>query len=524
MRSRVRNRFLAVLLAAIFSFGAIPNATAADIPSLTWERGKEQNIVLGGNSIPASWTIQMSDGKESNSLTFVRSNPNAEGYLVYSVSIPAKYPLGYYAVKVYGAGSTAGSLVAGINIIEMRTYSITQIPNDLRNIILWLALVITSFSTMRSKKYAKHSYRREADLVETNGLVADKRFPKLLYQAYKLRQSVFAENKSSLFKYLLKRDGTLSHRIDPRLWTVMPGIGVIVGLISGFATKSNAPIIPVYFLAALALVGLLDSYSGFFAAFGFATAQIMLGQATSLRSFLILLTLGLSWSGCVLFGELLFSMSKRDFKGIKLIGKEERTNEAVIFPTALFSGSLFYYLQFLAHSLSAKPFTNNLEVIGISVLIGVSFILRNLFSKNLEAKLDKNVDTEFKVEEFEIQALVNPTGVFVVGIYFTLIIYVWTLNWGVAVIPGLIMTAPFAALLVRLEKPEFRVLTKWKRNIYFEAILVALISFGLHWLVSKSPNEVIHKSEILLAVGFIPTLFHAALSSLYDVTGNREVE
>ena len=157
-------KLLKVVLALIFVFGAIPNAVAADIPSLTWERGKEQNIVLGGNSIPASWSITMSDENDGNALTFIRSKPNAQGYLVYRVAIPADYPIGYYAVKVYGEGSTAGSLVAGINIIGMRTYSITQIPTDLRNIILWLVLVITSFSTMRSKKYSKHSYLRQTTI------------------------------------------------------------------------------------------------------------------------------------------------------------------------------------------------------------------------------------------------------------------------------------------------------------------------------------------------------------------------
>jgi hypothetical protein len=524
MRSRVNKKLLAAILAALFLFGAIPNSSAADIPSLTWERGKEQNIVLGGNSIPASWSIRMMDEKEINSLSFVRSKPNAKGYLVYSVFVPADFPIGYYAVKVFGEGSTAGSLVAGINIIGMRTYSITQIPTDLRNIILWLALVITSFSTMRSKKYAKHSYLRQADLVEEEALLSDKRFPKLLYRAYKLRQSVFAESTTSLFKHFLKRDGSLSHRIDPRIWTIMPAVGVIVGLFSGFATKSNAPIVPVFYLAALALIGLFDSYSGFFAAFGFATAQVILGQATSLKSFLILITLGLSWSACVLFGELLFSMAKRDFKGIKLIGKEESSKEFVIIPSAILAGSLFYYLQFLAHSLSVVPFTNNLEVSAIAVLVGLLFIARNSLSNKLDMNLAKDPKNKFIAEEFEIQALINPTAVLIIGIYFIAIIYVWTLNWGVAFVPGLIMTAPFAALLIRLEKPEFRILTKWKRNIYFEALLVALISFGLYWIVSKTPNEVIHKSEILLAVGFIPVLFHAALSSLYDVTGNREVQ
>ena len=524
MRSSVSKKLLKAALAFVFLIGILPNATAADIPSLTWERGKEQNIVLGGNAIPASWTITMSDENDRNSLTFVRSKPNAQGYLVYSVTVPANYPVGYYAVKVFGEGSTAGSLVAGINIIAMRTYSITQIPSDLRNIILWLVLVITAFSTMRSKKYAKHSYLRQTDLVEDESLVLDKRFPKLLYQAYKLRQSVLAEKSNSLFKYVLKRDGTLSHRIDPRLWTLMPVVGVIVGLASGFATGPDAPLIPIYFLGALALVTLVDSYSGFFAAFGFATSQVILGQATTLRDFIILITLGLSWSGCVLVGELLFSMSKRDFKGLKLIGKEERSNEAIIILSAIFAGSFFYYLQFLAHSLSLVPFSNQAEVIGVSVFVGLLFIARNSLSNKLDAKLSKNPSVKFKLEELEIQALINPVAVLLIGVYLIAVIYVWTLSWGAAAVPALIMTAPFAALLIRLEKPEFRFLTRWKRNIYLEAVFVTLISFGLYWFVSTTPNEVIRKSEILLAIGFIPALFHAALSSLYDVTGNREVE
>jgi len=469
-------------------------------------------------------TIRMSDVNDRNYLTFVRSKPNAQGYLVYSVAVPSKYPVGYYAVKVFGEGSTSGSIVAGINITAMRTYSITQIPTDLRNIILWLALLITAFSTMRSKKYAKHSYLRQQDLVESEALVADKRFPKFLYQAYRLRQGAFATNTSSLFKFFLKRNGTFVHKLDPRFWVLMPVLGVIVGLASGFATKSSAPVIPIYFLGALALVGLIDSYSGFFAAFGFATAQVILGQATSLRDFLILITLGLSWSCFVLFGDLLFSMAKRDFKGIKLIGKDESSKEAIIIPSALLAGSLFYYLQFLAHSLSLVPFSNNLEVIGITIAISILYIARNSFSQKLDAKLVKSGETKLVNEEFEIQAIVNPTAVLLIGSYLTAVIYIWTLSWSAALIPGLIMTIPFAALLIRLEKPEFRILTKWKRNIYLEAILVSAIGFGLYWIVSMTPNEVINKSQILLAVGFIPALFHALLSSLYDVTGNREVE
>jgi len=42
---------------------SVPVASAADIPVLTWEKGKEHNIVLGGNGIVRDWNIQLnSDG------------------------------------------------------------------------------------------------------------------------------------------------------------------------------------------------------------------------------------------------------------------------------------------------------------------------------------------------------------------------------------------------------------------------------------------------------------------------------
>ena len=38
-------------MAGIALVMSVPVASAADIPVLTWEKGKEHNIVLGGNGI-----------------------------------------------------------------------------------------------------------------------------------------------------------------------------------------------------------------------------------------------------------------------------------------------------------------------------------------------------------------------------------------------------------------------------------------------------------------------------------------
>jgi hypothetical protein len=53
----MRAKFFALALVAITLGFSIPQASAADVPLLTWERGKEQNIVLGGGAITNNWQI-----------------------------------------------------------------------------------------------------------------------------------------------------------------------------------------------------------------------------------------------------------------------------------------------------------------------------------------------------------------------------------------------------------------------------------------------------------------------------------
>jgi hypothetical protein len=53
------NKLLATLVAGVALIMSVPMASAADIPVLTWEKGKEHNIVLGGNGIVKDWKIQL---------------------------------------------------------------------------------------------------------------------------------------------------------------------------------------------------------------------------------------------------------------------------------------------------------------------------------------------------------------------------------------------------------------------------------------------------------------------------------
>ena len=499
----------------------MPISSASDIPLLTWERGKEQSIVLGGNSVPKSWSIQLI-GKDTPPLVFTKSSTNAQGYVVYSVQLPNEFPVGYYSVEVFGKGTEGGSIVAGVNITEMSVYSITQIPSDLRNLLLWLVFIVTAFSVIRCRKYAHLEYIREQNLVESDQLVADSRFPTLMYRAYKLREAGFQELKPSLFRYLIKRDGHFSHKFSPVGWTALPALGVLIGFVAGFLTNEPLPNMPEYLLAGMALMGLIDVYSGVFTIFAFSSAQIMLGHVTSVRSVLVLAIIGLAVAFSALIADFLLLASRHDFSLKSENPAMSRKIQLMIIPNGFVAGFFFFFLNRLADSLSPTVRSSNTQLIALSVGIGVLFILKHIASDQMDLRIAQKPGVVLVNEGFEIVSLITPVVVLAVAIFCTSIVYVWTESLSAALVPGLIMTLPFALLVIGFKSPNIAVLAKWPRNIYVEAGIVTAACFGVHWLIQRTPNEVIHKSEILLAIGFLPVLFHSVLGSLYDVSENSQ--
>ena len=51
--------FVTVLLGILFTFPTITIAQAVDTPELTWQRGRQQSITLGGNTAEKLWQIKL---------------------------------------------------------------------------------------------------------------------------------------------------------------------------------------------------------------------------------------------------------------------------------------------------------------------------------------------------------------------------------------------------------------------------------------------------------------------------------
>ena len=125
----MRSKLIAAALAVFALFSSIPQSSAADIPLLTWERGKEQNIVLGGYTNEASWKIQLVNSA-NKALDLSRSTPNKDGYVVYSIILPNDLPVGAYRIETLSKGGET-NVVAGIQVIELAYFDILRVPVQL---------------------------------------------------------------------------------------------------------------------------------------------------------------------------------------------------------------------------------------------------------------------------------------------------------------------------------------------------------------------------------------------------------
>ena len=138
------------ILVALFSLLFVFTPTVAhsiDIPLLTWERGKEQNLVLGGNT-DNEWKIELINDANEVVLEFRASDTSLDGFIVYSAPLPRDLPLGAYAVKATGFG-VPESIVAGVNIVELSFFELVQIPFELRWILWGYIFITTNFNLMR---------------------------------------------------------------------------------------------------------------------------------------------------------------------------------------------------------------------------------------------------------------------------------------------------------------------------------------------------------------------------------------
>lgn len=516
-------KFLSLFLIALFAGAPISSAKAADIPLLTWERGRIQEVVLGGGAITNNWTVQL-EGMGIDPITFAKSNVNGDGYIVFSANLPNDLPLGGYSVVTSGKGSPS-TVVAGVNVVEQVAYNVTNKPIDLTWIIAIFVFLTTVLSTLRAKKYAHLSFD-STQPVDEHLPVSTKLIEQISNLPYLWRVRTISRQRTSLLRFLLLREGELIHRASKQLYAALPIIGFFAGVVATNETEKAGGIgksgLAVFI--GVALIGIFDAYSGITATIGFWVTQLFIGNVSSFRDILIVLSTALAWIGPVLFASLLRDALATDLSGNRRFEKVFGMRVIGIVFSGVIGGAVFYLGQILLNSV----LINFTQTRGISLLalvvLTAAIILREIISDvMLNSAAPKSVSMDQHPENIEIARVSSPqTAVILLAAIYSYV-YIWTESSQKSLIVALLFAAPYFLVFVRINEIKIASFAKVKRFLILEALAVSGITFLIYSQINAEPLLVSQRTNLLLILTAIPGVIHAIYGAIFDSTESQGI-
>ena len=498
------------LLGALFLFLSIPCASATDIPTLTWERGKVQNIVVGNASQQANWKIMLLSERISD-VTFAPSKVNDRGFIVYSVELKSSLPLGQYSAVVFGNGNSGGTEIAFVQVVELKSFSILDSKYEVGLLGALLTFVLVLLSTLKARKYSFIRFFQEDKLVEDGSLLYAKNIPRFAYKFYLYRINSLHSFKPSLMKFLMEFNDTLLHKLSPLAWVLLPTVGLIAGIYGGFVTAQETLKFPLLSLALLTVISVIDAYCAIFVISGFLIAQITLGEVMNFRTVIEIATLGLTLVGTGLISSHLQLVFQKEtgHKSGSLMALLKSIFRAAL--SSLITAAFFLLAFLLAQSFSNDSVMARGDVIIVALLAGLVSALKYYLHQAQDIKIFRSARMEsLKDVHHSVEQMILLSSFFGV--------FVWTENWAIALIFGLLNVIYFGLLLMQLPTHNFRYVLTWERSIVIEPIVFTLVSIALYVYIDKLPLQASDRSIIFIIGVYVISIIHNVMSQLAEIT------
>ena len=519
----MKNKSIALfgLLLTLFTFIAPAMARAVDIPLLTWERGRVQQVVLGGGAVENHWTVSlMRVGAAPRN--FTPSNPNTAGYVVYTLDLPADLPLGAYTIVTTGNGSPQTN-VAAIDVIALTAASVPYMPKDFAFIIAMIVLLTATISTMRARKYSPLSFANtqqllpEIDTIE--GLAKANHKLSFATTPYHLRVRSITALPQSLLRYLLLRNGEAIHRISPTLYAFTPVIGIIGAFISSVEVHKAGGIgkTSLAVFIAVAIIGIADSFSGIVATAAFWAIELASGNVSSFRDFLVMISIGLAWVGPGLFASIYRDSATRDHFSKKLGASSQTARAWGILEAAIVGGLIFALGQKLINSVLVNVAPIRTVTISMCAIIAVAIAIRAMGEDALmnrgEVESGENQSVNESISIARVSSPLTAVGLFATYFAFA---YIWTQSAGRALTFAALFALPYFLLLVRFDSLAISGFAKIGRHIFVESIVTAGVSLLIFRQVNSQPLLASDRAKVFLLLAGIPLIAQAIYSAVCD--------
>ena len=490
-------------------FLILPASTAVDLPVLTWEKGLEHNLVLGGNQNITNWKINLVS-QHGSALPFRISRKDSRGFVYFSLQVPENLESGVYTIVSSGSGYE-NKVVAGVRLVDQSTFNVIQIPTKLLLILLSLILLISTLSILRMEKYARIEYIRAKPQAPPQGWVSP---------FYRFRVAAINEVNNSLFKFKLIREGELLLKVSPAMWSTAPFLtfflGSYLGLHGGVSNQVRTLSAIFYFCVAIA--GLIDPFSGFMAGTGFSFVSIVVGNIISVKAAMSLVAITLGWIAPGLISSLYTDALRKD-KYATFLRKflPELIGSAV--------GALVLFVSMLL----TNSFTDRVGPIPTnSYLFPMAFGFFNFLRIKFESFINKDLHQtgeNYQIRVLELPRVLAPRSVLLCSVYFSACIYEWTESMRFAFISGALLAFPLVLLLVRFESPLIPFFQRFERHIALETLCLCLLAYAAFLNIQDFPLDVTQKGKMFILSAIILLFVHGFYSSVYDTSSrSRKVE
>ena len=279
----MKNKYFSYfLLSFIFLFIGSSAAQAVDVPDLSWERGRQQSVTLGGETKSVLWSISLEGFGQS--IPFARSSVNDAGFIVYSVEVPENLPVGRYQIVVRGPNSPA-TTTGYVNILNTVAYDPLSDPRGVGVIAVAAFTLLAFFAGNRSE--SENSEQKEEEEEDSSALGS----VDTNYQGIKIKHrghgddSVFVRSsfartldgwrhvavltmaRRSPLTMRVSADGSYLQAILGPLAIALPATGIALGAWLGIISDVSNSLIPTSLALVLiiVIVGILDAFSGLLA-------------------------------------------------------------------------------------------------------------------------------------------------------------------------------------------------------------------------------------------------------------------
>lgn len=500
-----------IILALFILVGFAPAvANAVDIPIMTWERGRVQEVILGDASSSTDWKLQLI-GDNTSPVLFIASSKNEAGYLVYSAQIPGNLPVGAYSLETSGGGLPK-TIVAGVNLIAAETYDIRKESRDLTFVVGLFTFITVSLSSLRSRKYSRLTAVKSRTKISDKNLGASSS-KKIISKIINVRTELTQGVQPSLLRYLLGQESEILLKLSKPAFYGLPILSIFLGFFaatnaeaSGGLEKSDL----LYFFL-ITLLGLIDSFSGIFGLFTFWVIQFFNGNIASVNQILVMVAAAIAWIGPSLAARVYQDAIEKDFMSESNSVRSQASSLVAGIGSALAATAIFFGGYKLLISLLGEISTSwEMKPVYVGVVFTVA--LAKAFFTNRFMRIEATSENE----KFELVRVVSPIVAFTVFAITFGFAYSWTANGVKALITAVLFSAPYFILFLRFQAIGVSAFSQFKRNILLESALAVTASFAIYTQIQRLPQLSDQRAEIFLIGAAIPGLVHAIYSSICD--------